>query len=60
MSFEMRPDHRLFGRDITSLLESNELKHLIAARFDLKDIVAAHQLMESGAAIGNVVINVIQ
>ncbi|HVV67743.1 MAG TPA: NADPH:quinone reductase [Gammaproteobacteria bacterium] len=47
-------------RDITSLLESNELKHLIAARFELKDIVAAHQLVEGGTAIGNVVINVIQ
>jgi NADPH:quinone reductase-like Zn-dependent oxidoreductase len=38
------------------MLSRNELNHMIAARFTLADIVAAHELVESGQAIGNVVV----
>jgi NADPH2:quinone reductase len=38
------------------MLERNQLDHRIAARYALDDIVAAHELVESGAAVGNVVV----
>jgi NADPH:quinone reductase len=39
------------------LLERNELQHAIAARFALDDCAAAHECVESGRAIGNVVVS---
>jgi NADPH2:quinone reductase len=44
--------------DITAMLKANALIHNIAARLPLKDIVAAHRLVEDGKAIGNVVMKV--
>jgi len=41
--------------DITAMLKANALIHNVAKTFPLADIVAAHQLVESGAAVGNVV-----
>jgi NADPH2:quinone reductase len=44
-------------QDITRWLESGSARHLIAARFPLREIVAAHELQESGKYIGNIVID---
>jgi NADPH:quinone reductase len=42
--------------DITRMLERGELIHNVAQTFDLADIVAAHEAVEAGAAMGNIVI----
>jgi NADPH:quinone reductase len=44
--------------DITRLLERGELIHNVAQTFDLGDIVAAHETVESGKALGNIVVNI--
>jgi NADPH2:quinone reductase len=43
---------------LTRMLERGVLQHNIAARFSLKDIVSAHEAVESGQVIGNVVLQV--
>ena len=43
-------------RDAAALLERGILVHPIAAVFPLADIAAAHELMESGAAIGKILV----
>ena len=42
--------------DITRMLERNELIHNVAQTFDLGDMVAAHEAVESGKAMGNLVV----
>lgn len=44
--------------ELTTLLESNRLQHNIAALLPLSEIARAHELVESGRAIGNVVLQV--
>jgi NADPH:quinone reductase len=44
--------------DITRMLERGELVHNVAQAFDLGDIVAAHEAVESGKAMGNIVVRV--
>jgi NADPH:quinone reductase len=44
--------------DLTNILEGNLLSHNIATRLPLAKIVEAHDLVESGYAIGNVVLEV--
>jgi len=44
--------------DITRMLEANRLIHNVAQTFPLSQIVAAHQAVEQGKAIGNVVVHV--
>ena len=44
--------------DLTALLEGNQLIHNIAARLPLAQIAEAHDLVESGRIIGNVVLEV--
>lgn len=43
-------------RDVTALLEGQRLVHPIAAVFPLAKIPTAHELLESGAAIGKVLV----
>ena len=43
---------------LDSLLRRDGLQHQIAARLTLGDIVAGHQMVEQGRAIGNVVLKV--
>jgi NADPH:quinone reductase len=45
------------ARDITQLLATGRLRHQVAQRFALQDIVAAHEAMESGRAIGKLLID---
>ena len=42
--------------DITQMLEQGELIHNVAQTFDLGDLVAAHEAVESGKAMGNIVV----
>ena len=43
-------------RDITAMLKQNRLKHMVAATYGLDEIVAAHEAVESGRMVGNVVV----
>ncbi|HZF24952.1 MAG TPA: NADPH:quinone reductase [Steroidobacteraceae bacterium] len=45
-------------KELTALLEANRLVHNIAARLPLTHIAAAHELVESGRAVGNVVLEI--
>ena len=42
---------------LNALLGQNKLRHAVGARFGLADIVAAHEAVEQGRVIGNVVID---
>jgi NADPH:quinone reductase len=44
--------------DITRMLERDELIHNVAQIFALEDIVAGHEAVEAGAAMGNIVIRI--
>lgn len=44
--------------DITGMLERGELVHNVAQVFDLGDIVAAHEAVEAGEAMGNIVVRI--
>ncbi len=44
--------------DITRMLEAGELIHNVAQTFALADIVAAHEAVEAGKAMGNVVVRI--
>jgi NADPH2:quinone reductase len=44
--------------DITRMLERGELIHNVAQTFPLADIVAAHEAVESGKAMGNIVVRI--
>jgi NADPH2:quinone reductase len=53
----MPPDLRVCATaEITRLLERGELIHNVAQTFALSDIVAAHEAVESGKVLGNVVV----
>jgi NADPH2:quinone reductase len=43
--------------DITRMLERDELIHNVAQTFGLGEIVAAHEAVESGKAMGNIVVS---
>lgn len=43
---------------LSKMLEDGLLNHTIAARFGLDDIIAAHEAVESGRLLGNVVIDI--
>ncbi len=44
--------------EVSNLLERQQLRHNIAARLELSRIVEAHELVESGRATGNVVVDI--
>ena len=57
--YEMRKDARdRATADITEMLTRGELIHNVAQTFALDDIVAAHETVESGQAMGNVVVRI--
>jgi NADPH2:quinone reductase len=57
--YELLPDDRraTIG-ELTSLLTNRTLKHSIGARFPFADIAAAHEAVEGGTVVGNVVIDI--
>ena len=57
--YQMPPEQRARAvADLTRMLERGELIHNVAQTFDLADIVAAHEAVESGKAMGNVVVRI--
>ena len=42
--------------DLTAMMHAGQLRHQIAARFPLAQIAAAHEAVESGRMLGNVVV----
>lgn len=55
--YELLPDERRAAIDgLTELLRAGKLRHTIAQRFGLGDIAAAHEAVDQGQAIGNVVL----
>jgi NADPH2:quinone reductase len=53
-----REEHQAAIAAITHLLSEKKLIHNVAATFPLDQIVAAHQAVESGKAIGNIVLKI--
>jgi NADPH2:quinone reductase len=57
--YEMAADERARATAaITDMLERGELIHNVAQTFDLSEIAAAHEAVESGRATGNVVVTI--
>jgi NADPH2:quinone reductase len=57
--YELTADERARAiADITRMLEANTLEHNVAKTFSLAEIVAAHEYVEQGRAVGNVVVQV--
>jgi NADPH2:quinone reductase len=57
--YELKPAERpAVIAELTQLLDSGVLKHSIGPRFPLKDIAAAHDAVEGGKVVGNVVLDV--
>ncbi|MEG4446129.1 NADPH:quinone reductase [Microcoleus sp. AT9_B5] len=48
--------HQQAAADITTCLQAGVLRHAIAESFGLEEIVKAHEIQESGRAIGNLVL----
>ena len=56
--YELTPqDRQACVNELTDMLKQNQLSHTIAAEFSLSQVVQAHEAVESGKLIGNVVIN---
>ena len=56
--YDLSPQDRAWCLNkLTGLLQANALQHTIAAKFKLRDIVQAHEAVEQGRLIGNVVID---
>jgi NADPH:quinone reductase len=55
--YELSSDeHQATIAEITRMLDQNRLVHNVAATFPLDNIIAAHQAVESGKTVGNVVV----
>ncbi len=57
--YAMSPSaHQQAAKDITACLKAGGLKPAIAKRYPLEEIAAAHECLESGRAIGNIIVEV--
>lgn len=57
--YDLTPEQRRQGLDaISELLAAGRLKHTIGARYPLEQIVAAHEAVEGGKIMGNVVVDI--
>ncbi|QAU36076.1 NADPH:quinone reductase [Janthinobacterium sp. 17J80-10] len=57
--YDLTPEQRRQGLDaISDLLAAGRLKHAIGARFSLDQIADAHEAVEGGKVMGNVVVDV--
>jgi NADPH2:quinone reductase len=52
-----RDDRRAVIDEITQMLAAGALTHAVGARFSLDDVAAAHEAVECGRLIGNVVVD---
>ncbi len=50
--------HEAAAGDITRCLQDGVLRHVLAQSFPLEEIVAAHEMMESGRTIGNLLLEI--
>ena len=58
--YDLLPQDREWGlARLTELLQAGQLKHSIGPRFALEHMVQAHECVEAGRAIGNVVVDLI-
>jgi NADPH2:quinone reductase len=56
--YELKPEDRQSAiAELTALLRDGTLKHTIGARFPLDEIAAAHEAVEGGKVIGNVIVD---
>jgi NADPH2:quinone reductase len=56
--YDLTPADRQRALDrLTALLQAQQLQHSIGRRFSLSDVVQAHETVEAGQEIGNVVID---
>lgn len=56
--YELRQQERDAAvAELTAMLEAGTLKHTIGARYPLEDVAAAHEAVESGDVVGNVVLD---
>ncbi|MES2070103.1 MAG: NADPH:quinone reductase [Pseudomonadota bacterium] len=56
--YELSPADRQFAVDgLSNLLAKQRLRHTIGARFALDDIAAAHEAVEEGKMVGNVILD---
>ena len=57
--YELKPAEREKAvEDLRSMIEKGALTHTIGARFPLADIAAAHEAVEQGRVLGNVVLDI--
>lgn len=57
--YDLLPEDRRFAlRELTRLLEQDVLRCTVGRRFPLDDTAAAHEAVEGGGVIGNVVIDI--
>ncbi|WP_187972410.1 NADPH:quinone reductase [Aquibium microcysteis] len=57
--YELRQQEREAAiAELTAMLEAGTLKHSIGARYPLEDIAAAHEAVENGDVVGNVVLDI--
>lgn len=57
--YDLVPEDRKLAIDsLTKLLEQNRLVHAVGQRFALDDIALAHEAVESGTVLGNVVVEI--
>jgi NADPH2:quinone reductase len=57
--YDLTPSERTFAlKELNALLASGKLVHAIGARYPLSEIVAAHEAVEQGKVMGNVVIDI--
>ncbi len=58
--YELREDERAKAiADLDAMLESRALAHTIGARFPLDEIATAHETVEAGRAVGNIVVDML-
>ena len=56
--YDLTPvDRQMAIKNLTDLLASGRLLHTVGARFALDDIAGAHEAVESGKVVGNVVLD---
>lgn len=57
--YQLDPEPLMVGiAELTAMLKAGTLQHTIARRFPLDEIAAAHEAVESGTVMGNVVVDI--